>query len=474
MKTLTINKGEHLTDVLPMIPTDTILYKRITGVGATYGELKASRNSIILEPNKPVITGKCKDEAHAGDNLFAVFEGVSTDDVVVYLENTLKQNKYIKILTTPESFHKVQEAFTVIDHDMRFECFLLFDECHKIITDIDYRSNIVLPMDFFFECSNKALVSATPLVFTDPRFNHFQIIELQPTFDYKCEIDLHITNNVLQRMKEVILEMEGKGKDLYIFCNSTDTIYALMKQMDIMKKSAVFCSQKSVEKLKKSNFIDAHDLWNKDYIKHFNWFTSRFYNAFDLILEDKPIVLLFTDVYFTEYTAFNPYSDTIQCIGRFRNGVSEIHHITNVNSHYRDTTASTAKEYVRSQEAIYKYLVSLQNNATAKRDSYSVAIESLPYIKWLNLNMSINYFSIDNFINTEVVKDYYQSADRLKEAYSKYFSVHADIKNYKCGDFDRLKLCNKSMSIKEKRKRIVEILEKLGDCNTEMEMEFKR
>lgn len=48
---------QYLTEVLPMIPTNTILYKKLTGLGATYGELKANRNSIIIEPNKPVISG---------------------------------------------------------------------------------------------------------------------------------------------------------------------------------------------------------------------------------------------------------------------------------------------------------------------------------------------------------------------------------------------------------------------------------
>ena len=77
----------YLTEVLPMIPTNTIiLYKKLTGLGATYGELKAKRNSIIIEPNKPVISGKCKDPKHKDDNLFGVFEGVYTDNIIAYIE----------------------------------------------------------------------------------------------------------------------------------------------------------------------------------------------------------------------------------------------------------------------------------------------------------------------------------------------------------------------------------------------------
>lgn len=76
-------KIQYLTEILPEIPTNTILYKKLTGLGATYGELKAHRNSIIIEPNKPVISGKCKDPKHGKDNLFGVFDGVYADDIVI-------------------------------------------------------------------------------------------------------------------------------------------------------------------------------------------------------------------------------------------------------------------------------------------------------------------------------------------------------------------------------------------------------
>ena len=168
-----INKNEngkiqYLTEVLPMIPTNTILYKTLTGLGATYGELKADRNSIIIEPNVPVIVGKCNDPKHKEDNLFGVYEGVYTEDVIKYLEKSA--DKRTKILTTPESFQKVKDAFELMDMDIYGTCFLLFDECHKIVKDADYRSDITLPFDDFFLFNEKALVSATPISFSDPRF----------------------------------------------------------------------------------------------------------------------------------------------------------------------------------------------------------------------------------------------------------------------------------------------------------------
>ena len=54
-KFITINKIagkiQYLTEVLPQIETNTILCKTLTGLGATYSEIKAKRHSIISVPN---------------------------------------------------------------------------------------------------------------------------------------------------------------------------------------------------------------------------------------------------------------------------------------------------------------------------------------------------------------------------------------------------------------------------------------
>jgi hypothetical protein len=121
-------KIPYLTELLEdkRIRTNTILWKKLTGLGATHSEIKAARHSIIIEPNRPVIIGKCKDPEHKNDNLFGVYQGVFTDDIIDYIEDS--KGKYLKILTTPESFHKVEEALKATDIEIRFHCFLLFDE----------------------------------------------------------------------------------------------------------------------------------------------------------------------------------------------------------------------------------------------------------------------------------------------------------------------------------------------------------
>lgn len=471
-------KIPYLTEILPEIPTNTILYKKLTGLGATYGELKAQRHSIIIEPNKPVISGKCTDPKHCNDNLFGVFEGVYSDDIVKYLERSAKQGNYFKILTTPESFLKVQDAFEEIEIDIRNSCFLLFDECHKIIKDVNYRADISLPMDFFFQCRYKALVSATPIEFTDPRFEEqkFQSITIVPDFNCTKEINLHTTNNLLQTTKQVLNEMKDTDTPFFLFCNSTDTIHALMQQLGVLNESAVFCSDKSVKKLNERGFCNVGDVWKPKLMKRYNWLTSRFYNAVDIELAEQPIVLLLTDCYFAEYTTFDPHTDAIQCVGRFRNGVSSIHHIANTNHNFAIRSRDELKGYIDCSEAIYNQLDSLYQYSTtpAARDAYREAMECVPFAKFLNSDRTKNYFYIDNYVNDALVHGFYNNPETLCYAYAEEYTVKHTPYNYAIGDYERLKRNKEGLNIKEKRMEIVAQLELLGECVTELEMEYKR
>ena len=476
-----LDKVQYLTEVLPEIPTNTILYKKLTGLGATYGEITAKRNSIIIEPNVPVIIGKCNDPKHKDDNLFGVYEGVYTDDIVNYLEKSKK--KYYKILTTPESFQKVKDAFEELEMSAHCSCFLLFDECHKLVKDADYRNNITLPIDDFFKFDQKALVSATPIELNDPRFKeqNFKMIEIQPTFDYKKELWLHHTNNTLQALKTVLSKLDNEEAaplPICVFINSTDIIYSLMKQLDLLEDSAVFCAPKSVDKLKKNRFCNVYEEWNKDKMKRYNFFTSRFFNAVDMELEEQPHVIMLTDVYFAEHTMIDPYTDAIQIVGRFRNGVSSITYISNTKKGLPQRSKEEIKGYLICSKEIYRTMKNFYDCATdrASRDAYRAALESLPFNRMLDRNGRENWFAIDNYMDEELMKNYFYDENSLYKAYDNCDSFIVYHAGYYCplGDSERLKRENKSQSIKDKRKEIVRQLERLGDCVTEMELEYKR
>ena len=466
-------KTQYLTEVLPTIPTNTILYKKLTGLGATYGEIKANRNSVIIEPNKPVIIGKCNDPKHRNDNLFGVHDNIYVDNIVRYITRSQKQGKHIKILTTPESFLKVRDAFEEMDMDIRFDCFLLFDECHKVIKDSGFREYVSLPMDLFFECEHKALVSATPLEFTDPRFENFTMIEVVPTFDYVQNLHIITTNNVLATIKKV-LERQDR---CFIFCNYTDMIYELMKQLDILDKSAVFCSENSVDKLTGLKFKNVSAVWDESKTQQFNWLTSRFYNAVDIELDFKPNVILITDCYAADYTIFDPYTDVVQCVGRFRNGVSNICLVTNTNPRFNIRSKDELKGTILCLRDNYEQIKSFYTYATTNsaKDAYKTLLECSPYKDMLDKYGRTSFYKIDNHINFQFVKGFYNNSGYLLEQFtlSGMFYITADEESYAIGD-EQLLIINTSALIKEKRKAIVQQLELIYPCQTEMDYQMLR
>lgn len=476
-----INKNEngkiqYLTEVLPMIPTNTILYKTLTGLGATYGELKADRNSIIIEPNVPVIVGKCNDPKHKEDNLFGVYEGVYTEDVIKYLEKSA--DKRTKILTTPESFQKVKDAFELMDMDIYGTCFLLFDECHKIVKDADYRSDITLPFDDFFLFNEKALVSATPISFSDPRFEmqKFQIIRIEPAFEYKLPVSLIHTNNVLEQLKRTLDKLDAT--DICLFVNSTDMIYSFIKQLDIENESTVFCAKKSVEKLKNKKFKHAFEQWSKSRMKKYNFFTSRFYNALDIELEIKPTVIMISDVYFSEYSMIDPHTDAIQAIGRFRNGVNRVCHIFNTNPNLPVRTEEEIGIYLQANKEVYDKIKTFYDCATSEeaRNAYHGILKVLPFNQMLNKDGKENFFAIDNYVDEALLKSSYNAQEKLIASYrsNRLFDLDVESAYFPFGDFERLKKESKYASLKDKRKEVVRQLELLkGDDETEMIRNYK-
>lgn len=471
---------QHLSDIYPVIETDTILNKTITGIGATYSEIKAPRHSIIIEPTKPVIFGKTHDPKHKCDNLKGVSQGVYPDEIADYIETSLSQHKWVKILTTPESFRKVVKAFKDLDIDIRYDgYFLLFDECQKMVKDCDYRSDITLPMDLFFECKEKAIVSATPPTqYADTRFEDFQMVKLVPDYDFRVDLQLFTTNNVLQSTRELLESLVLDEKPFFFFVNSTDMIFSLIKQLGVMEESAVFCSEKSVDKLKSFKFRNAYEEWKESRKARYNWMTSRFYSALDIELSETPNVVMLTDCYTAEYTMIDPYMDAVQIVGRFRNGVNKIYHVSNFDKNNPIKSREQIEESYREQKIVYEWMGTMAYSVPVAtlREEFRRAQATIPFTRFLDENNEVDPYKVDNYIDEETVKVTYNNSGRVLQAYQAcgYFNVTRVPQYYKFGDYERLKIESKTASIREKRKEIVAQLEQLGDCETEAECQYKR
>ena len=461
-----LNKDQYLSDVIRQIPTNSIISKRIPGCGATTLELNTYRNSIILVPNVPVINSKCQKYK----NLLGVYEKVSVGEIAQYLH----EHKLYKIMTTPESFPKVKKACELCALNIYTDFFLLDDECHQLIKDVDYRADIVLPMDDFFQFEHKALVSATPIKFSDPRFKDFKTIEISAEYDYQQKIQVVHTYSIARTVREYL--ENHKNNKVCIFFNSVDDIYSIMKQFGMLNNATVYCAPKSRTKLKSEHdFTNAYNVWSAKTMKQYNFFTGRFYTAFDLELDYKPNLLMITDPNLSPYTMLDVDTDCIQICGRFRNGISSATHIYRTDEEIVAKTRDELEWEISAHEYAYNTIQTFYNSSDSResRFAFGEALETLPFRKYLYPNLTKNWFAIDNAINEKLVESRYKYRGQVKLWYNDchFFIPTFEDKPYGKND-EKLKIVEAGRSTKDKRRRMVQFLSEIEDPDSEYAMDF--
>lgn len=417
-------KPPYLSTIFPEgLPYGVILNKTICGLGATYSCIKKVCHTIIIELNLPVIQSKAKDPTHADDNIFPVYGDTKTEDIASYLERTLQCGKFIKVLSTPESYYKLQDALEeIMGSSFYKEIFIVLDEIHKYVVDDHFRDfSLGRITEEFWKYEKRSVVSATPLLADDPRYTEkgMREIVLQPEWDYKKPLRLTITNDVSQSLKNLLTQLDSRL--VFIACNSVKLIRTYIEESDTASDSVIFCAKETAKEIEDEG-IKTYSDWDVQHIGKYNWMTSRFWTGFDLTeLPDSPVLIMLTDCNLVEHTMIDPAIDAVQFVGRFRQGVSEIHHITNVNTNHKYRTTDHIKGYQEAQKEAYNKinaLISLQDNNDIKSALHEI-LKSCPWSKNLNGSLEINHLAVANNAHTLAMQAIYSGKEHIEEAYQR-------------------------------------------------------
>lgn len=475
-RTYSIRKGEYFADALKragkdFIPTNCIINKLLPGLGATHCELIAPRKSIIIEPNVPVIESKAKKHKNA----LAIYKGVSVRQVTDFLE--ANREKHFKLLTTPEGFAKIKDAMQAVEMDMYEECFILFDECEKLVQDVHYRDSIREPMNDFFRFRSKALISATPIVpEKDSRFDGFMRVLIEPDYAYQQKLKLITTNNVLETLQEVI---EAKRGTVCIFCNSIDSIDSFYRLIPELDNACTFCSEDGQYKLWKGNRRKKSMMITE--LERYNFFTSRFYSAVDILCKNPPHVILISDLYGATQSVIDPATEAIQIIGRFRGGVNSVTHIASIRPDMECMSPEEIDCWIQGASSIFNGWKALLARTTniGERTLLQEAIGENSYLPYLDDNGRPDPFLIANFYEKEQVKRLYTSTDLLCNAYRQtdYFIFSHEERLMPVSDNERMAIQHRLA----KKKRAELIVWKLGEMekmskstNKKMQKRYQR
>ncbi len=455
MKELTISIliDQYVSDIMDELQSN-VIYSKPTGIGFTHLELLSKRCVIEVEPNKPVIQGKCREfngRNRRNLKIRGVYEGITVQDIVNYIKSPVK---YKKIITTPESYSKVVSAFRELGLLKEFykKYFMLFDECEKTVQDIGYRENITLPMNDFFTFENKAFVSATPIIPSDPRFKTqgFKLVKIEFKPKRKQPIEVIATNNTFLSLQKHL--NESNKEQYFIFLNSTKAIVGAMEFLGIKDESLVFCSDESKGKLLLNGYKNAtSSLDSKLGFKKYNFFTCRFNSAVDILGIKDPHVIILSDCFYAEHTRVDPYSEVLQIVGRFRRpkrgGIKrKLVHITNFNS---DLVANTEEEImadISKMFEIYKYTLSIYKATTTfiAKEVIRELLENTRFSTYIGRDGKTNYYMIDNTLFENKVNGYYICMENLLEAYkaTKAFNIKVTPESYAVNDAIKKSIAN--------------------------------
>ena len=445
-----IGKNQYIGDLMPYLPANAFINKFAPGCGGTMAELLAKRNSIIIVPNVPVIEGKVSKmlKDYNLEVLGIYYPNNKIKQIIDYL---LRDDVEFKnIMVTPESYKYLVAAFddkqVKLKYDRHKDFFLLFDESEKLVQDVAYRGTITEPLDEFFLYEKRSMISATPILPSDHRFNQygFEHILFKPTYEYSIDIELITTNSLLYGIREYL--KSNPSNTYCFFMNSTQGILSVIKELGIENESQIFCSDDAVRKLKRKNFTQAYSELRS--LKKYSFFTSRFYSAVDIDLDVKPNVVLLTDLYFAEHSIFDPATESVQAIGRFRNGINKATHITNTNPKIEFQTREMASRFLDGNFEAYERIYTLRESSDkgeANWKAYDIALNYLPFKSYVVKDTcKKDHFKIDNKLDEEMVRSYYRNDNAIIRAYKSVSHFKLSHKTVKCvsGDLEKLKRSN--------------------------------
>lgn len=420
------------------LPENAFIDKGRCAIGGTTLETKyKKRTSIIIVSNIGIILNKqFADEIE------------ERPDYVVYGDVTQSQVNQIikkvklgdKIMSTPEGIRKIMRAASKTGRlaEVYKEWFLLLDECHTFITE-NYREDILAPFEFFWKFEKKSIISATPYYFSDPRvytldLHKIEFTEPLNTVTIVNAISVDATLNYI--LKEAV-KFPG---NLHIFYNSVTAIKQAVVRSGI-QDCHIYCAgnEKNLSKLG-----DLQHLYcpqpSKDNFKKVNFHTSRGFEGWDLKDENATVILV-TD-FRKPHTAIGIGNKGKQAIGRPRNPIHRILHITN---HKCRPRRLKLEDYIKAFNADATELISNHNQFIKTNRTEKLSTD--PRLKYFaDVDKKTKYATLNT----------YKLDQQINEAASKgsYQHIKFIIEDWKAAYFDvELKQCKRKLESKTQSNR---------------------
>ncbi|EMS33858.1 hypothetical protein C943_04177 [Mariniradius saccharolyticus AK6] len=302
-----------------------ILHKEETGIGATTLELESKRNSIVVEPLRSTALTKSQKSP---DYFFVGTRPdgsiATAEEIREYVKGREHVGKPVKFICVADSLNRVIEALG--QKKIKDDGFhLLIDESDSFQTSASYRRSMEKALDYYkdvFEPRNRSMVTATPLVFTDPKLSSEQKTKFSYSSPVRRPLTLVETTNVAGAIYEKIVDhfSDPSAGKLVVALNNATKIRDLADMLVVNKildqnDIRVLCGKGSVDKVKKYY----HELMDSMLPVKLVFKTSAYFVGYDI---EEPYHLLIG----VAYGKIMQLSElTIkQIVGRARTGLHSV------------------------------------------------------------------------------------------------------------------------------------------------------
>ncbi|MCX2481045.1 DEAD/DEAH box helicase family protein [Pedobacter sp. MC2016-15] len=456
-------KVKHrLNKAFLIIPNNAIINKGRCGIGGTYLEIKAKRNSIIIVPTNAIIDNKCYKNGELLPNYRAVRGSLSEKaeaELTEFIDSDLVGKK---IFCTPESLSKVIKCSKSKSSTYN-TWFILFDEAHTAITD-SYRTHILDAFEFFFRFKHKALISATPFNFSSEDFKGFDIYNIKFR-GHVGRMRVENTNDPQALLHSKLINPQAFPGRVHIFLNSVKGIVDTITRASLKPEDfSVFCTKDkgNIETLDdlRSNHREAP---MEDTYRKFNFYTTKYFEGWDLY-DFKATIIILSDI--NSYTLKSGISNKcVQAAGRNRYYSNQIIHITNSRSKASRTPIEELQSLIKStgQDAINDFN-NHSNKVFTGLTYYDVDYHTLvkKYSDFDDIGIAfLNTFKVDQIANLEWTDQEYNHISIIEDAWTEA--------GYKCSSVNdyipRLPKNFEQLSKANRIKKVVEYL-RASDAST--------
>jgi hypothetical protein len=444
----TIGPKVYLDKVFTYLPVNAFINKGRCGIGGTTLELdNRTRCSIIVAPTVGILI----DKKMSHPDLFIIYDDITTEDVKKQLAKRVQAQK---IMTTPEGTKKIIDAATalVMLDELHEEWFILLDECHTFITE-DFRKGILRPFDYFWNFANRSIITATPYFFSDERFNQLDYHEVKFT-EKLGNITLVECVSVPGALNYILKASQDQQGRLHIFLNSVTEIALAVRRSDITDFSILCAKDKDGANMRKLGDLQKHfvEQPDKNNFKKVNFYTSRYFEGWDLFDDDATIVLV-TDIH-SPHTKVSVGMKLKQAAGRLRNEPTQIIHLTNHHHSYEAPKQLDLfkEEYYR--DALFRlrqydeYLAYCRETGVKPKDNPD--IEKYADVAYKTKVATLNKLKLDQQINQAHSREMYNNMLLLEDEWEKgYFDVTVVTCKYQLETTTNMKRKSKAQQLKE-------------------------